>query len=76
VFVFEKEKIVPLHMFFVFFPIDVVYLDKKRKVVEIKENFMPFTFYNPNKRAAYVVELPKGSVKSSNTKIGDTLRFS
>lgn len=75
VFVFEKEKKIPLHMFFVFFPIDVLYLDKKKKVVEIKESFMPFHFYNPKKKAAYVVELPFGTVDDTKTKLGDIIEF-
>ena len=64
IFVFEKPKIVALHMFFVFFPIDVIYLDKKKEVIEIKEQFMPFSFYTPKKKASYVVELPVLAVES------------
>ena len=35
VFVFDEEKKIPLHMFFVFYPIDIVYLDLNNKVVII-----------------------------------------
>ena len=75
VFVFEKPKIVSLHMFFVFFPIDVLYLDKNKKVIEIKEKFMPFSFYNPKRKASYVIELPVLTVESTKTKIGDIISF-
>ena len=34
-FVFSKEKMVSLHMFFVFYPIDVLFLDKNKKVVPL-----------------------------------------
>jgi uncharacterized protein len=44
VLVFKKEKTVSLHMFFVFYPIDVIFLDQTKKVIEIKMNFKPFTF--------------------------------
>ena len=74
-FVFEDEKSVPLHMLFVFFPIDVIYLNKNRKVVELKENFMPFTFYNPKKKAMYVIELSAGTIQKSRTSIGDRISF-
>ena len=47
VFVFRKEKIIPLHMLFVFSPIDVLFLDKDKIVTEKKENFRPFSFYTP-----------------------------
>ena len=73
VFVFNKEQKVPLHMFFVFFPIDVLFLDSNKKVVELKRNFKPFRLYNPTKKARYVIELPSGLDKI--TKIGDKLSF-
>jgi len=63
VFVFDKEQIVPLHMMFVFFPIDVYFLDKNKRVVEIRKNFKPFSCYRPKKKAMYVVEIAKGKKK-------------
>ncbi|MBI4141320.1 DUF192 domain-containing protein, partial [Candidatus Woesearchaeota archaeon] len=53
VFVFNKEKYVPLHTFFVFFPITVLFLDDKIKVVE-QTIMKPFRFYNPKNKAKYV----------------------
>jgi len=55
---FGKEKHTSLHMFFVFFPIDVYFLDKDKKVVEIKKNFKPFTIYSAKNKARYLVESP------------------
>lgn len=75
VFVFDKEKKIGLHMFFVFMPIDVLFLNSKKKVVEIKENFMPFHFYNPRKKAKYIVELPWMTVKEKKIKVGDFISF-
>lgn len=75
VFIFKKEKIVPLHMFFVIFPIDVLFLDKNKKVVDLKENFRPFTSYTPRAKSKYVIELPKGVIKKTNTRINDTISF-
>ena len=74
-FIEQQEKIIPLHMFFVFYPIDVVYLDGSRKVVEIKEHFLPFTFYTPKKKAQYVLELKSGVIHASGTKVTDSLAF-
>jgi uncharacterized membrane protein (UPF0127 family) len=73
VFVFEKEEKVPLHMLFVFFPIDVIFLNKKKKVVEIKRCFKPFRLYRPSKKAKYVIEVPAGS--ADITSIGDRIEF-
>ena len=75
IFIFEKEKIIPLHMLFVFYSIDVLFLDKNKKIVEIKENFRPFRFYTPKNKAEYVVELPNGIIKKSGTKLGDKISF-
>ncbi len=75
VFVFSKPRRQSMHMFFVFFPIDVLFLDKEKKVVEIKENFRPFTFYNSEKRVKYVIELAQGAVKKSKTEVGHKIIF-
>jgi uncharacterized protein len=74
-FVFQQEQIVPLHMFFVFFPIDVIFLDKKNRVVEIKERFRPFTFYTPRKKAWSILEANAGFAKKKNIKIGCRLKI-
>ena len=61
-------------MLFVFFPIDVVWLDQDKKVVDFKKNVKPFTpFVVPRKPAHYVVELPKQTIRNLN--IGDQFRF-
>jgi uncharacterized membrane protein (UPF0127 family) len=75
IFIFKKEKIIPLHMFFVIFPIDVLFLDKNKKVVDLKENFRPFTFYTPKAKAKYVIELSKGAINKSKTKLNDNISF-
>lgn len=75
VFVFNSEARRSLHNFFVFFPTDILFLDKSRRIVEIKENFKPFTVYIPRKKSQYVVELPKGSAKKASCKAGDIINF-
>ena len=69
-FVFKKEKIIPLHMLFVFFPINVLFLNKNKKIVEIKNNFKPFTFYTPKNKAMYIVEL----TEKHNYKLGNMFK--
>ena len=75
IFRFNKEKIISLHMFFVFYPIDVLFIDENKTVAEIKKNFRPFAFYKPKKKAMYVVELPDGIIKKSKTELGDKIQF-
>ncbi len=74
VFEYAAERKVPLHMVFVFFPIDVMYVDAKKKVVEAA-SLKPFTFYNPKRKSKFVIELPYNSTKKSMTKIGDIIAF-
>jgi len=73
VFVFRHEQIIPLHMIFVFYPIDVIFLSKKKMVVELKQSFLPFTFYSPSNKAMYVIELPAGAIGRSKTRISDQI---
>jgi len=57
VMVFKKERKVRLHNFFVFYPLDILILNKNKTIIEIKRNFKPFTFWNSKKKGQYVVEL-------------------
>jgi uncharacterized protein len=69
-----KERKVSLHMFFVFYPIDVLLLDQNKKVIEIKENFKPFSFWNSKNKGSYIIELGKEKSKRI-IKVGDQLKF-
>lgn len=75
VFVFSKPKKIDLHMFFVFFPIDILFLDDNKKVIEIKENLKPFSIYVSKNKASYVIELPNNTIKESKTKVDDKIVF-
>ncbi|HJX05668.1 MAG TPA: DUF192 domain-containing protein [Candidatus Nanoarchaeia archaeon] len=70
-FIFNCEVRAELHMMFVFFPIDVLFLDKSKKVVDIKKNFKPFCYYAPKVRSQYVIELPAGF--AGKTRIKDRI---
>ena len=74
-FVFDKEVKSLIDMFFVFFPIDVLFIDKDKEVIEMKENFRPFSFYAPQKKSMYVVELPADAIRKNSIEIGDELAF-
>lgn len=51
-------------MMFVFFPIDVFWLDKKMKVIDFKLNVKPFTFgHSPKAAAKYILETRAGELK-------------
>ncbi len=72
IFKFKKPKIQTLTMFFVFFKIDVIFT-KENKIVEIKENFKPFTNYKTKTKADTFIELPEKTIKRNNIKIGNKI---
>ena len=65
-----------LHTFFMRFPIDVIFLDGKDKVLKISENLPPFRFCLAPRGAARVIELPPNTIQNSSTQVGDFLRIS
>jgi uncharacterized membrane protein (UPF0127 family) len=71
IFVFRKKMRVSLHMLFVFFPIWVLYLDDKKRLL-YKKKLYPFisTCY-PKQKARYVVEI----VDEPHCKIGDIVSW-
>ena len=75
VFIFKKEKIIPIHTLLVRKPIDLVYLNRQMRVVDLKENLIPYRFYTPKARAMFVVELPENSIANSRIELGDIVSF-
>lgn len=70
----ESTMETTIDMFFVFFPIDVLWLNKEKEVIDIKRNVKPFMpMVIPRKPAKYVVELRKGV--TNNIKTGDKVSF-
>jgi uncharacterized membrane protein (UPF0127 family) len=56
------------------FPIDVLFLDKKRKVLKIRSE-MPRSRMAVCLRAHSVLELPSGTAEAMQTVVGDQLDF-
>jgi uncharacterized protein len=75
VFHFRKERYISIHMYFVFFPIDLVYLNKNNRVVEIKRNIRPFAYYSPKKKAKYLLELKANTIERTNITLNDVIRI-
>lgn len=71
---FESRVGASVHMLFVFFSLDLVFLDKAKRVVDKKENFKPFSLnYTPKKPARYFIELPAGL--GQGIRLGDELTW-
>jgi len=58
------------------FPIDVVYLDSKQRVIHVCHSLSPFRFAAVKLRCRSVVELPAGTLAQTQTSIGDVLEIS
>ncbi len=61
-----------LHSFFMFFPIDVIFINKNLKVVE-KGLLKPWKLYTPAHESNYVLELHEG--KAIKVEVGDVMEF-
>lgn len=64
---------VGVHTIGVLFPLDLIYLDEKNRVVEIVEHFPRFRIAPIRPHAASVLELPTHTIYSSQTQPGDQL---
>lgn len=76
ILVADEESIyqTTIHMLFVFFPIDVVWLNQNKEVVDVKSKVKSFQpLITPRGPAKYVLELPVGT--SKHIKLGDTIQF-
>ena len=64
-FVFDEPKRQSFHTWFMRFPIDFVFMDENKKVIEVRENVRPWRFVKPCTPAKYVLELPSGTAKKN-----------
>jgi uncharacterized membrane protein (UPF0127 family) len=62
-----------IHTFGLLFPIDVIYLDEKNRVIRLVEHLGPLRISIVRKGCSSVLELPPRTIHSSNTRIGDEL---
>ena len=62
-----------VHTFGMRFPIDVVYLNGDNKVVYLQENLRPWRIAPVRLSAASVVELPPGTIRQTQTGVGDVI---
>src|SRR3954453_8548625 len=63
-----------VHMFFMRFPIDVVFLDRDRNVMDVRHRLRPWQIAGP-RRAVASLELPAGRAAEAGVEKGDRLVF-
>ena len=61
-----------VHMFFMRFPIDVVFLDRDRTVVGVRHRLRPWRVAGA-RRAVAALELPAGGAAEAGIEMGDAL---
>lgn len=64
-----------MHTFFMHFPIDLIYTDRRGKVLKLAAGVRPFKLVAAPLRSFYAVELPQGAIFQSMSKVGDHLVF-
>jgi len=79
-FVFEREGIYSFWMKNVKFPIDILWLDKTKKIVHMDTEVPPCRrepcpTYSPLNPALFVLELKAGSVNKHQLKLYDKIEF-
>ena len=78
-FVYDKDNEWPIWMKDMNYPIDIVWLDKDKKVVYIVKNAPPESYpyetFIPKQEARYVLELPAGTVGKKSIIIGTEAAF-
>lgn len=64
-----------IHMFFMKFPIDVIFIDRSDIVVGLVENISPFSMSPIFLQSHRAIELPAGAISQSRTSLGDIIQF-
>jgi uncharacterized membrane protein (UPF0127 family) len=64
-----------IHMFFMNFPLDIVFINKDRIIVHLIENIKPWQVSKVVFDARSTLELPVGTISTSSTQVGDVLKF-
>ena len=66
-----------LHMWFMSYPIDMIWLDHGMKVVDLFASAQPWAFrsFSPRSPALYVVECQAGTIERTHIELGHVLAF-
>jgi uncharacterized membrane protein (UPF0127 family) len=78
IFVFDQADIYAFWMKDMKFPLDIVWLNENREVINIKENALPESYpesFVPPQKSLYVIELNAGLVTKYGIKVGNILDF-
>ncbi len=74
IFILKKPSSINIHMLFVLFPIDVIFLDEKKKISGLA-NLAPWIGFKAMKNIKYVLEMKAGTIEKYNLSIGGQMEF-
>ena len=75
---FETGRLIPfmwMHMFFMRFAIDIVFLDRRDRVLKVNRNLRPWRLSSIVFGARKALELSSGAADRSSTRPGDSIVF-
>ena len=78
-FLFPKDDQWSIWMKNMLFPIDIIWLDEQKTVVQVESQVQPdaepYTVYRPSKPARYVLEVPAGDAAKYGIRSGIVAQF-
>lgn len=67
--IFNKEEKHPIHTLFVFFPVQIIWFDKNKKLIDFKKAYPFQPFISHKGKSKYILEL----TNFIDVKLGDSL---
>ncbi|MFW6378583.1 MAG: DUF192 domain-containing protein [Nanoarchaeota archaeon] len=76
IFHFKRSRFLSVTMMFVFFPIDILFLDQNGIVIEMKRSLRPFSHYRTVEKCRSFIELPEGAIRRHDISMGSKVGWS
>ncbi len=64
-----------VHMMFMSFPIDVIFINRQKRVVGLCRDLQPFQFSPVFWKSACAIEVPAGTIVRTYTQLGDQIEY-
>ena len=64
-----------VHTIGMLFPLDLIFLDREKRVVAVEEHLRPFRISSVSLKADSVLELPAHTIFRTGTRVGDRLEI-
>ncbi|MCX9084285.1 MAG: DUF192 domain-containing protein [Candidatus Methanoperedens sp.] len=74
IFVLKKPSQVSIHMLFVFFPIDVIFLNEKKEITGLSR-LRPWVGYKAMESIKYIIEMKAGTIEMFHLCKGGQMEF-